>query len=193
MSAEVLVKAAELFHTKGFDATTVNEISEATGLTKGGLYHYIEGKRDLLYRIMKFGLDSLETRVGPILEIDEPEEQLRAVIRTHVDGIVRERGLITAVTEEIEALEDKHRREILATKRRYFEFVRGILERLRDQGRLRDGVEPSVAAFNVLGMILHFARWYREDGRLDPMQIADQIADQTLGGVLRPDAPGAAG
>jgi AcrR family transcriptional regulator len=193
LSVDLMVKAAELFLKKGFEATSVNEISAATGLTKGGLYHYITGKRDLLYRIIKFGLENLELRVQSVLEISDPEQQLRALIKIHILGIVQEKGVLTAVTEEVQALENGHRREILATKRRYFDFVRQIMERLREQGRIRPDVDLSVATFNLLGMVLHFARWYRVDGRLDPEQIADQIANQTLEGVLAGQPAGVAG
>lgn len=193
LSVDLMVKAAELFLEKGFEATSVNEISAATGLTKGGLYHYITGKRDLLYRIIKFGLVNLESRVQSVLEYPDPEQQLRALIRIHILGIAQEKGVLTAVTEEVQALEEGHRREILASKRRYFDFVRQILERLGEQGRLRGDVDLSVATFNLLGMVLHFARWYREDGRLNPEQIADQIADQALDGLLSRSSRGVAG
>jgi AcrR family transcriptional regulator len=184
-TVEVIVKAAELIRTKGFDATTVNEISKATGLTKGGLYHYISGKKDLLYQIMRFGMETLEESViRPTRNIEDPEEQLRTVIRLHVELISKGKGTITAINEEVQALEPKHRKEILAKKREYFDFVRNILERFKKQRRLRK-LDTSVATFSILGMVLFFARWYNEKGKLDPEQVADQIAEIALGGVLK--------
>jgi AcrR family transcriptional regulator len=188
LAPDVLIKAAEIIREKGFDGTSVSEISAAVGLTKGGLYHYITGKRDLLYRIMKFGLENLEARVSPALEISDPGQRLREVIRIHIEGITRERGLLTAVTEEVQALEEPDRKVILAAKRRYFDLMRGILEELRDRGRIRSDVDLSVATFNVLGMVLHFARWYREGGRFNPAEIADQIADLAIAGLSEPVA-----
>jgi len=183
-TAEVIVTAAELIRAKGFDATTVNEISNATGLTKGGLYHYISGKKDLLYQIMRFGMDMLEQSViRPTIDIEDPEQQLRSLIRLHIELIARGKGTITAINEEVQALEPKHRKEILALKREYFDYVRGILDRFKKQRRLRN-LDTSVATFSILGMVLFFARWYREKGTLVPEQIADQIADIALSGVL---------
>ena len=102
-TAEVIVKAAELIRTKGFDATTVNEISQATGLTKGGLYHYITGKKDLRYQIMRFGMETLdETVVRPARKIEDPEEQLRTVIRLHVELISEGKGTIMIYDFEME-------------------------------------------------------------------------------------------
>jgi len=184
-TAEVIVKAAELIREKGFEATTVNDISKATGLTKGGLYHYISGKRDLLYQIMRFGMEMLQTEVvDAVSEIEDPEEQLRTLIRLHVGLIAAGKGALTTLQEETQGLEPKHRKEILAQKRAYFAFVREMLERLKRKRRLRK-LDTAVATFSILGMVLFFARWYREKGKLDPTRVGDEIAEIALGGILK--------
>src|SRR4051812_39748723 len=48
---EVVATAAALFARHGFQATTMDELSEATGLGSGGLYHYIGSKQKLLFEI----------------------------------------------------------------------------------------------------------------------------------------------
>ena len=109
-TASVILKAADLIHRQGFEATTVNEISKATGLTKGGLYHYITGKRDLLYLIMRFGMETLQQNVvARVRDIEDPEEQLRTLIRLHVELIATGRGTISILNEEVQGLEPKHR------------------------------------------------------------------------------------
>jgi AcrR family transcriptional regulator len=184
-TAQVIVKAAELIRQQGFEATTVNDISKATGLTKGGLYHYIEGKRDLLYQIMRFGMDMLQERVvTPVQAIEDPEEQLRTLIRLHADLISQGKGAITTLNEEVQGLEPKHRKAILAQKREYFDFVRDMLERLKKKRKLKK-LDTAVATFSILGMVLFTARWYREKGALDSEQIGDQIAEIALAGILK--------
>jgi hypothetical protein len=69
--------------------------------------------------------------------------------------------------------------------RAYFDLVRDALSQLRSAGRLRD-VDPTVAAFGIIGMILWLPRWFRQSGRLSQEQVAHQIADIALGGLLRP-------
>lgn len=49
-----LVKAAsKLFFEKGFDRTTMREISRASGLTMGSLYDYVRSKDDILVLVYK--------------------------------------------------------------------------------------------------------------------------------------------
>jgi AcrR family transcriptional regulator len=186
--SDVVVKAAALIRDQGFEATTVNDICRVTGLTKGGLYHYIKSKRELLYKIMKSGMEHLEAEVVEgARNINDPEEQLREVIRLHVQNIYRDKGTIGILTNEDEALEPKHREEILRRKRDYFNFVRGAVERLHARGDLED-VDLNVATFNILAQILFFPRWYRPDGPLSPNDVAEQIADTAIRGLKKPDA-----
>ena len=50
--AEIYRAAAQIILRKGYDATSVNDIANALGMTKAGLYHYINGKKELLFDIM---------------------------------------------------------------------------------------------------------------------------------------------
>jgi AcrR family transcriptional regulator len=186
--SEVVLSAAGLIRDQGFEATTVNDICRVTGLTKGGLYHYIKSKRELLYQIMNAGMDRLEVDVvRAAKDIDDPEEQLREVIRLHVLNVYRDEGTIAILTEEDEGLEPKHREEILRRKRAYFDFVRGVVGRLHARGDLVD-VNLNVATFNILGQILFFARWYNDGGDLSPAEVAKQIADTSIRGLKRESA-----
>ncbi len=55
---ERIIEAAwELFYEKGYDNTTVDEIIQACGVSKGGFYHYFHAKDDLLTSL-SFLLDS---------------------------------------------------------------------------------------------------------------------------------------
>ena len=75
--------AAGVIHAKGYDATSLNDIADAVGITKGGLYHYIDGKQSLLFKIMSYALDMLEAEVvRPAGLLSSAEEQLRSVITT---------------------------------------------------------------------------------------------------------------
>lgn len=47
----VVEAAAALFAERGYHATTMQDLTEATGLTAGGLYHYIGSKEQLLIAI----------------------------------------------------------------------------------------------------------------------------------------------
>jgi AcrR family transcriptional regulator len=50
----IIMKSAELFNQKGYAATSMQDIMDATGLTKGGLYRNFPGKEDIALEAFKY-------------------------------------------------------------------------------------------------------------------------------------------
>ena len=177
--------AARVIHKKGYDATSLNDIADAVGVTKGGLYHYIDGKKNLLFKIMSYALDLLEVRVmKPSAELPEAEQQLRAVLARHTELILDEGIEMTILLDESAGLtaEDLH----LITERRvkYYKFVRAILQRLQEEGKLH-AVEVTIATHNLIGQLQWLARWYNPKGRLTREQVIQEFTKSALLALLR--------
>jgi AcrR family transcriptional regulator len=182
---EVYRTAARIILQKGYDATSVSDIADALGITKAGLYHYIKGKTELLFEIMKYGLEELEREVlVPAREIEDPEQRLRFVITTHARIVTRGDGVVTILVDEARALTPAQNRTVVRMKRKYIDCLRDTLDELKKQRKLR-GVDVTVAAFAITGAINWLSRWYRPGGSLSAEEIAWQIADIALNGVLR--------
>jgi AcrR family transcriptional regulator len=185
--AEIYRTAAQIILRKGYDATSVNDIANALGMTKAGLYHYISGKKELLFDIMNFGLDELDEEVAaPAKEIHDAEERLRFMIASHAQLVTRGQGAITILVDEVTALAPAQARKITRRKREYFDDMRGLLDELKNEGRLQD-VDTTAATFCLLGMINWLSRWFRQGGSLTAEQAATQIVRIALGGLLSPD------
>src|SRR6266853_6759069 len=73
--------AAEVFHRKGYDNTSMSDVATAAGLTKAGLYHHVTSKESLLYTILDYGLDLTESNVvKPLEEVADPLQRLKTMI-----------------------------------------------------------------------------------------------------------------
>jgi AcrR family transcriptional regulator len=189
--AEICRTAAEIFHDRGFDATSVSDIARALHMTKAGLYHYFTSKEALLFEIMAFGLDRVHDEVlVPVRAIRDPEARLRQLIVRHARITTRARGAVTFLVDETRALPPRHRKEIERRMRVYVDLVRDTIGELGKTGRLRD-IDRTVAAFSIIGMILWLPRWFRAGGRLTPDQAADEIASMALAAVLQPQGASA--
>lgn len=183
-AAEVFRTAAKMILQQGYDGTSVNDIANALGITKAGLYHYIRGKTELLYEIMKFGLEELDARVMiPARDLADPEERLRFVVARHARLVMDGEGAVTILVDESRALSPAQYRKVTKLKRVYFDFLRETLDALHKQGRLRP-VDTTVAAFSIIAAINWTSRWYRADGPLSAEAIAEQVADIACHGVL---------
>ena len=183
--AEICRTAAQIFRERGYDATSVSDIARALGITKAGLYHYFDSKEALLFEITAYGLDRVRDDViAPVRGIRDPEERLRELVVRHACIATHGRGAVAQLVDEVRALPAANRRVLEERMRLYFDLVRDTLKELRALGRLRN-VDPTVATFGLIGTILWLPRWFRQNGRLTQEQVAHQIADIALGGLLK--------
>ena len=53
---EILAAAAKVFAEKGYERTTVRDLEEATGLTRGGIFFHFPGKRELYLAVLRKSL-----------------------------------------------------------------------------------------------------------------------------------------
>jgi AcrR family transcriptional regulator len=188
---ELVEAAGELFEEHGYRGVTVDEILKAVDFSKGGMYHRVRNKAELLYLAVQGAWDAMRSDViEPVSEIDDPEAQLRELTRRHLELLtLHYKGGISITSAHARFLEPEKRDQIIETEKRYIQFVAGIFKRLA-RSRRRRKVNTTVAALNHLGMILHAVRWYRPHRGLTPAQIADGIVDTMLHGFTGDGSPG---
>jgi len=77
----ILDASAKLFNVKGYKATALSDITNATGLTKGAIYSHFENKDELerhaLMHMMNFFVATLTQKVK---EADNAKEKLLAIM-----------------------------------------------------------------------------------------------------------------
>ena len=122
--------------------------------------------------------------IEPSRLIADPEQRLLSIITRHGRLLNEGNKAIAILTDEVDALKPKHRKQILDRKRTYFEFVRDTLAALRAEGKLRD-VNLTVATFALFGMLLWLPRWFRNEGSLTSEQVIKQIFRIADGGLLK--------
>jgi len=66
--SEKLPKAAELFAERGFEATRMEDVADATGVPKATLYYHFDGKEALLAALLSDLLDELADAVGEAVD-----------------------------------------------------------------------------------------------------------------------------
>lgn len=185
--SQIYVVAAQLFCEKGFDATSMSDIADAVGITKAGIYHFVPGgKKELLFAVMNYGMDRLESEVLiPSRAIADAEQRLRSIVTRHAALITggsspAGHNPVTIVVDEVAGLTAVQLRKISQRKRAYLDLVRTTLQQLKEEGKLKD-VDVTVAAFSLFGMLLWLSRWFRPDGRLSSEQVVEEICKIALG------------
>lgn len=183
-SQAILETAAKLICAKGYAATGMQEIAEACGLTKAGLYHYIESKENLLLAIMSYGMDLFEEQVLlQVVGIEDPVERLKACMAKNVTMVTRGWSKeITIILHEHATLTGAAGKQINARKKRYVRFLESSVQEAIDKGLVRP-VNPTVAAYSFLGTVLWVYKWFLPEGKLSDEQISDGMIDLFFKGL----------
>jgi AcrR family transcriptional regulator len=181
---DVVDAAARVFAERGFQATTMHDLSEATGLAAGGLYHYIGSKEQLLFDICAELLDPLLAEAHQLVaQPAPPEETLRRLVRVWVDHVERHRDHMRVFQQERQLIERGPRWRAVRASRKEFERV---LEGVLVAGeRSKDFVFPDrrLALMALLAMINYLPQWFRPRGRLSSDDVAEGFCDLLLEGA----------
>jgi TetR/AcrR family transcriptional regulator, cholesterol catabolism regulator len=183
---QALVESAlRLFGEKGYAVTSVQEITEAAGVTKGAFYHHFETKEELLRLIHDEFLDYQVAILRMALDSNEDAATtLRELLRSLMINAAKYMANVTVFYYERRHLTGA---QYKAIKRKRDEFDRlflDVIQRGIDDGTFRDDLDPRIVAFGILGMFAWVHQWYRPGGRLHAEQIADIFSELALGGLL---------
>ncbi|HSB89608.1 MAG TPA: TetR/AcrR family transcriptional regulator [Anaerolineales bacterium] len=182
--SEIIQTAAQIFRQKGYHAASMQDIADAVGLQKASLYHHVAGKQEILAAILDAALDRLIGELQTVLDSDmAPDEKLRSAMEAYIGRLTSDADLAAVLLLEHRSLEPPLREAHIERRDRFDRLWRKVVLEGVQAGAFRD-VDPTVAAFALLGVQNWLITWYRANGRLHPRALADQFADLFLKGLL---------
>jgi AcrR family transcriptional regulator len=174
-----------LFAEKGFTGTSVQEIVDAAGVTKGGMYHYVRSKEDLLFGIydevlqMQRGrLDKYADQGGPVAV------RLRLAAADVVLTAMETVQSATVFYRSLHHLSEEKQRAVRGERRRYHERFQSLVVEGQRDGSFRREIDADLVVDYFFGAVHHLPMWWSPDGRLDGEEIAKQFADLLLASLL---------
>lgn len=185
----MLSTAAQVYADRGYHATSINELVEATGLQPGGLYHYIDSKEKLLVSLFEQLTEPLVTIAEEVLEApDRPERQLRALVRKWLSHVVAYRHHVIVFQQEWRSVHaDERFSDVRAQLDKFDDVLGGLFERMA-----ADGVgpgDPDLGKRALVAMVNATAQWYEAGAERTPDDIANAYSDLVIGSGRRRRAP----
>lgn len=180
----ILSAAVDLFATQGYDATSVAQVIDRAGLTKGGFYHHFTSKDALLYEVYGDLITRQLEHMDAILAQRLPAAAtLRALIVDLVESTAASAQQAMVFWRESHRLSDEHTTAYRTARRRYHDAVRKVIRTGQATGEFAQVASADTVTFTIFGVINELPLWYRPSGRKKPTQIATEIADFVLAGL----------
>ncbi|KIM00539.1 Transcriptional regulator TetR family [Paramagnetospirillum magnetotacticum MS-1] len=180
----ILDRAAELFARKGFADTSIVEISEASGLSKSGIYHYFKSKNDVLNTLVSEHVEKVFDVVGAALQTSlDPVKQFEALTAMLLETYSHSKHRHAVMMNDLDSLKERERERVVDLERRVVKFTEGVIERV-NPGLLADPAFRRPAVMLFFGMINWTYTWFDANRGMNPRQLAAMASGIFLNGLL---------
>jgi AcrR family transcriptional regulator len=176
--------ATRLFARHGFEGTSVQDIVDAAGVTKGAMYHYYGSKDDLLYEVYHQLLTMQMSHLTDIVKgPGTAEERVRAAAIDVVESSLANLDDMIVFFRSLHMLPDDRQTRVRAERRAYHDQFRSLVEEGMAAGVFRTEVSADVVVHYFLSTVNQLGSWFRPDGPLTARQVGEQYTDLLLSGL----------
>ncbi len=176
----LLAVAVQVFNERGFDGTSMEDLSRRLGIAKSAIYHHVESKDELLRLALDRALDGLFAVADESRALDAPAiDRLEFLVRGSVAVLRQELPYVTLLLRVRGNTEVE--RAALRRRREFDQYVARLVRQAEADGDVRPDVEPATTARLLFGMVNSIVEWYRPSRKDDGL--ADAICAVAFDGL----------
>jgi TetR/AcrR family transcriptional repressor of nem operon len=170
LKEKIIHESLRQFSTKGFMSTSINDILEAVGTSKGGLYNHFKSKEDLFLAALSEARKIWRQRnLAGLNQLERPLEKIKQLLTNYRDHYLADLEnfpggcIFVNLAVELNDQQPHLAREV----NEGFERFKGMIKRLLDQeksaGRLKEGIDTDLVAEMVFSGIVGTCVTYTSD------------------------------
>jgi AcrR family transcriptional regulator len=167
---KIIHESLRQFSSKGFMSTSISDILEAVGTSKGGLYNHFKSKEDLFYAALSEARKIWRQRnLADLDRWDRPLDKLKQILENYRDRYLADAEnlpggcVFVALTVELHDQQPHLAQEV----NEGFQRFKGLIQRLLDQeqaaGNLKNGIDTAMAAEIIFSGLLGACVAYTSD------------------------------
>lgn len=152
---EIVQATMEIIAEEGIQNLTMTRLAKRIGMTDGALYKHFSSKKEIIIAMVEEVQKTLSTFMSPqVAMYDDPIEKLQNVLRIHLEYLEQHKGIPRILfSEAVHGGDSDAKRMMRSGVSNYLDFIRGILYRAIQEGRIRKDLDVDVAATVFLGLV----------------------------------------
>lgn len=181
----ILQKAAFLFRTKSYSASTMRELAEELGIEAPSLYNHIGSKRELL--------EAICIKIGDrfMLEIETIEksnitslQKIEAIIRFHIQMMLLKFDEVYVANHEWKHLHEPYLSNFLNIRRNYEKSLVTLVETGIEEDEIKI-INPYVAVSVIISAVRGLEFWHRNKKNISPEELENEMVNHLLNGIAK--------
>ncbi|CAM5389277.1 TetR/AcrR family transcriptional regulator [Streptomyces hirsutus] len=192
----ILDAAADIFQRQGFTRTTIDDIADAIGATKGRVYYYFRSKFDIFLAVYEHGMRKVREAVEPLAAgPGTGRDRLMAMAVAHAENLMVNlpyhntihQGVHGQATAALKARQREMLAELNGIREDYELMFRRVVAEGMADGSLRTE-DPKLAARVLLSSLNATDMWFQPRPGQTTAELHDlaaRIADLLIGGLDR--------
>ncbi len=126
---KIFETSMKLFAEKGYEATSIEEITATVGVAKGTLYYHFASKEEIFNFLVEEGMKLLKNSIQiKTAKLSNSLDKIRAIILIQIKVIKKYENLITIVLSQIWGNEERNN----TCKKYVFEYIKTIEDIIKD-------------------------------------------------------------
>ena len=149
---KIFVTSMKLFAEKGYDATSIEEITATVGVAKGTLYYHFSSKEEIFNFLVEEGMKLLQNSIDiKTSKLPNYIDKIKAIILIQIKIVVKYEDLITILLSQLWGNEKRN----LKCKKHIYEYINTIEKIVKkgiEAGQIQKGDSKAIAS-EIYGLI----------------------------------------
>lgn len=149
---KIFETSMKLFAEKGYDATSIEEITATVGVAKGTLYYHFSSKEEIFKFLVEEGIKLLKNSISiKTAKLTNSLDKLRAIVLIEIKILVKYENFITIVLSDLWGTSNRSK----FCRKYFFEYME-IIDKIVKEGIEKKEIikaDPSVISSGIFGFI----------------------------------------
>jgi TetR/AcrR family transcriptional regulator, cholesterol catabolism regulator len=183
---EVIDAAAKIFSARGYADASVQDIADELGILKGSLYHYIDTKEDLLFRLLEQVHEDVEAIMLEVATRHDLDALARIVlyVKRMVEYSIQHVMKISVYHHDVDRLTDTRRKVIFDHRKEHESFLTDLILEAQRAGQADPTLDAGILTNCIFGTVIWVYRWYRPAVNSAHVELPELCGRFVMAGVV---------
>ena len=180
---KIFETSMKLFAEKGYDATSIEEITATVGVAKGTLYYHFSSKEEIFNFLIEEGIKLLQNSIDiKTSKLSNYIDKIKAIVLIQIKIVVKYEDIITILLSQFWGNEARNQK----CKKHIYEYINTIEKIVKegiDKGQIING-DPEAIASEIYGLICSALVYkLRNNGQIEVMKLYKEFEETVIEGL----------